>query len=420
MGETENKRYFLDLGGLTTLWGKIKASFADKTTTENSINSLNDDVNTLKTDVQTLNNDVGNLELNVLAIAPREVNYYNEAIEASKELAIGTTINIKYSETSAEDPTPSGYFTGVYIVTGVGEIKYLSTSVGDTDASDITALGERVNTLEDTVITSAQIIDENGNQLDQSFSVNDNVLLIAYDDTLDVNTNSVKALTHRAIARKFKDIESSLTQIPKFKVAVVDELPKKDISLTTIYLLRNSKDYTDNLFTEYIYVESIKDDPSTEVDESKFIWEKLGEQTLLVSDIITKDDLDNAINIALSDYAKTADIKLFIQTENNNLKLDILGTVENNYATKSALNDISKNVKDISDNLANYLTIENASTTYLTLTDAENTYLSKTDANNSGWLTEDEVLTSIQYGTIGEEIVITDELIDEMITNSNN
>lgn len=415
----ENQKYFLDLVGLTKLWGKIKSSFADKEQTQTSIDNINISIEGLDERIQVVDNDVNNLETTVLTIAPREVNYYTEAIEASKELAVGTTINVKYPDTSADDPTPSGYSAGIYIVVGSGEIKYVSTSDGDADASDITALGNRVDSLESTVVKSAQVIDENGNQLGQAFSVTENILLIAHDDVFDINTDSVKSLTHRAVAAKFKDIENSLTQIPKFKISVVDELPTNNISLSTIYLLRNADTYSNNLFTEYIYVESVKDDPSTtEVNESKFVWEKLGEQTLVVDDIVTKDDLNNTLSIALLDYAKTTDVKAFIQEANENLKIEILGAVEETYATKEELNALAEDIESITGGLDDYLTKEEAAITYLTQTDAADTYLTQTDAAQKGWVTESDILTSIQSGNIGNAIVITEEQIENMIAEN--
>jgi hypothetical protein len=415
----DTQKYFLDLVGLTKLWGKIKASFADKEQTQTSIDNINVNIQSLDERIQVVDNDVNNLEATVLTIAPREVNYYYEAIEASKELAVGTPINVKSPDTSADDPTPSGYSTGIYMVVGSGVIKYISTSDGDADASDITKLGERITSLEDTVVKSAEIIDEHGTQLGQSFSVIDNVLLIAHDDEFDINTDSVKALTHRAVAAKFKDIENSLTQIPKFKVAVVDELPTNNISLSTIYLLRNADSYSNNLFTEYIYVETVKDNPeTTDVNESKFEWEKLGEQTLVVDDIITKDELDNALNIALLDYAKTNDVKELIKTTNENLKVEILGVVEDTYATKDALDELAKDIENITGGLDGYLTKEEASITYLTQTDAADTYLTKIDAEQKGWVTESDILTSIQSGNIGNAIVITEEQIENMIAEN--
>lgn len=415
----ENQKYFLDLVGLTKLWNKIKTTFADKAETETSIGNINNDLSGIHDSIELINTDVEAIELTVSTIAPREVDYYSEAVALSRELVVGTTIKVNKAETSAEDETPSGYSAGIYIVTGPGEIRYISTSEGDADASDITAIGNRVDALEETVVKSAEIVDENGTQLGHSFSVNDNVLLIAHDDTFDINSESVKALTHRAVAAKFKNIENSLTQIPKFKVAVVDELPTDEISLSTIYLLRNSNVSDNNLFTEYIYVETVKDNPeTTDVDESQYAWEKLGEQTLVIEDIVTQNQLNNAISTALSEYSKTADIQSMISEASNNIKIDVLKTVEETYATIESVEDIVKDIEGITGDLGNYLTKEDAALTYLTQTDAQDIYFSKTDAEQSGWMTEDDVLTSIQSGNIGNAIVITEEQIENMIAEN--
>lgn len=415
----DTQKYFLDLVGLTKLWGKIKASFADKEQTQSSIDNINANIDSLDERIEIIDNDVNNLETTVLTIAPREVNYYSEAIEASKELAVGTPINVKLPDTSTDDPTPSGYSTGIYMVTAPGEIKYISTSDGNADASDITALGNRVETLENSVVKSAEIVDENGTQLGQSFSVADNVLLVAHDDTFDINSESVKALTHRAVAAKFRNIENSLTQIPKFKVAVVDELPTDEISLSTIYLVRNNNVSDNNLFTEYIYVETVKDNPeTTDVNESQYAWEKLGEQTLVIEDIVTQNQLNNAINTALAEYSKTADIQDMISEANSNLKIDILKTVEETYATIDSVEELAKDIEAVTGDLSKYLTKDDAAVTYLTQNDAANTYLTKVDADNKGWLTEDDVLTSIQSGNIGNAIVITEEQIENMIAEN--
>ena len=411
-------KYFLDLVGLTALWNKIKATFADKEQTQSSIDNINSNITDLDTRLQVVDSEVNDLETTVLTIAPREVNYYADAVEASKSLAVGTTIKVNYPETSAEDETPSGYSTGIYIVTGVGEIKYLSTSDGDADASDITAIGNRVDQLESSVIKSATIIDENGDDLGTTFSVVDNVLLIAHDDEFDINSESVKALTHRAVAAKFRNIESSLTKIPKFKISVVDELPTSEISLSTIYLLRNADTTTNNLFTEYIYVELTADNPETPEAESSYGWEKLGEQTLVVEDIVTNDQLNQTLSLALAEYAKTADVQTLITNATNDIKLNILQTVEETYATKAEVEEISKEIENITLDLDKYLTKDDAANNYLTIVDAADTYLSKEQADQKGWVTEDDILNSIQTGRIGEVIIITEEQIEQMIVDN--
>lgn len=426
----DTQKYFLDLVGLTKLWGKIKSTFADKEQTNASIGVLNANVESLDTRIELVDSDVTNLENTVLTIAPREVDYYSEAVELSKSLSVGTNIKVNKSETSVDDSTPSGYSTGIYIVVDSGVIEYISTSDGSTDDSGITELGERVQNLEETVIKSAEIVDEDGKQLGHTYSVNNNVLLVSHDDTFNINSESVKSLTHRAIAAKFRDLENVISGIPKFKISVVDELPdpaKGDvISLYTIYLLRNTPvnsdavEATENLFTEYIYVESVKDNPETEENESKYVWEKLGEQTLVIDNFVTQNQLNSALSNALSEYSKTVDIEKMIYDADANLKIEILSSVEETYATIETVEELAKDIENVTGDLTKYLTKNEADITYLSKNDAADIYFTKENAENSGWMTENEILVSIQEGAIGETIRITDEQIDEMIAAANN
>ena len=64
---------------------------------------------------------------------------------------------------------------------------------------------------------------------------------------------------------------------PKFSIKVVDELPTKNISETTIYLLKTG-DEEDNMYSEYIYVNND--------------WELLGTQKLDLSNFYNKDEID--------------------------------------------------------------------------------------------------------------------------------
>lgn len=71
------------------------------------------------------------------------------------------------------------------------------------------------------------------------------------------------------------EVDSRVSAIPKFAILVVDALPTSDISNTTIYLLKTGSE-TNNLYTEYIYVDSK--------------WETLGTQKMDMSDYLTKTD----------------------------------------------------------------------------------------------------------------------------------
>lgn len=76
------------------------------------------------------------------------------------------------------------------------------------------------------------------------------------------------------------EMRDALELIPKFGIAVVDALPTEDISDTTIYLVTTGNE-TDNLYTEYIYVDSK--------------WEMLGTQKMDLSGYATKVELDEAL-----------------------------------------------------------------------------------------------------------------------------
>lgn len=60
------------------------------------------------------------------------------------------------------------------------------------------------------------------------------------------------------------EVNSLISLIPKFQIKVVQSLPTKNISATTIYLVKTSNDGSD-IFTEYIFADSK--------------WEKLGSQS---------------------------------------------------------------------------------------------------------------------------------------------
>lgn len=67
--------------------------------------------------------------------------------------------------------------------------------------------------------------------------------------------------------------KTELSAVPKFKIEVVEALPTSNIGAATIYLQKTGNE-TDNLYTEYIYVNSK--------------WEKLGTQKLDLSGYQTK------------------------------------------------------------------------------------------------------------------------------------
>lgn len=112
---------------------------------------------------------------------------------------------------------------------------------------------------------------------------------------LTVMTNTVNDLVNyytKSETYTQAEVDNLISAIPKFAIKVVDALPTTDISNSTVYLLRTSETETGNLYTEYIYAE---------VSTGTYQWEKLGTQTLDLSDYVTTDEL----NAALTGYVTT-------------------------------------------------------------------------------------------------------------------
>ena len=74
--------------------------------------------------------------------------------------------------------------------------------------------------------------------------------------------------------------KSEVSAIPKFKIEVVSSLPVTGES-ATVYLVTTGSQ-TNNLYTEYIYVNNI--------------WEKLGEQSVDLTDYALKSDITSGVN----------------------------------------------------------------------------------------------------------------------------
>lgn len=82
-----------------------------------------------------------------------------------------------------------------------------------------------------------------------------------------------------------EEVDNMISAIPKFAIAVVNALPIEDISTTTVYLVPNNSGETSNLYDEYIYTTQ---------------WEKLGTQTVDLSDYPTNEEMNDAIDAAIN------------------------------------------------------------------------------------------------------------------------
>lgn len=95
---------------------------------------------------------------------------------------------------------------------------------------------------------------------------------------ITLGSSTITPLTsHQSLSNYYTktEVDGKVSAIPKFAISVVTELPTSDISTTTIYLLKTGSE-TNNLYTEYIYVNSK--------------WETLGTQKMDMSDYLTKTD----------------------------------------------------------------------------------------------------------------------------------
>ena len=82
------------------------------------------------------------------------------------------------------------------------------------------------------------------------------------------------------------EIDNKLSAIPKFSIQPVEQLPTLNISETTVYLLKTG-DETNNLYTEYIYVDGK--------------WEYLGKQTIDLSGYALKTEIPTKLSSLTND-----------------------------------------------------------------------------------------------------------------------
>lgn len=135
---------------------------------------------------------------------------------------------------------------------------------------------------------------------------------------ITLGASSITPLTnHQSLANYYtkSEVNSQISSIPKFAIAVVTDLPTSNISNTTIYLKKTGDD-TQNLYTEYIYVNSK--------------WEQLGTQKLDLSGYLTKTDASNTYlgKTATATKAKADD-------NGNNIRGTYLkGTISYNNTTR--------------------------------------------------------------------------------------
>lgn len=159
------------------------------------------------------------------------------------------------------------------------------------------------------------------------------------------------------------EVDSLVSQIPKFGIQVVESLPVDNISESTVYLVK-SGDEDKNLYTEYIYVNSQ--------------WETLGEQSVDLSDYATKEEVN-----AVSSKVDTVDGK--IPTNVSELTNDAnYITAEANVASATKL-ETARNINGVAFDGTQDITIE------------DNTKLPLAGGNVTGPIVSTSTITATQF-----------------------
>ena len=410
---TIERKFFLDWEGVKTLWSKINSTFANKEAVDESINTLNSGINTVRGELQALdiavNTRIDGVDGLIETFMPREFPTYTDAVNGAKMLAPGTVIKVETDSQLVDEegnliPDASGAYpvftAGLYIVLDPesGLIEKVSTASGTGTGGNIEELAASLSQLNEAAVKTAVIVDENGNTL-STVTKESNTLIFKVDNEFKVNSESVNAITHRAVAAMFGTLSDQITQIPKFKISVVDRLPETGVSTSTIYLLKNDDPTSNNLYTEYIYV----------VTGSHGDWEKLGEQSLVIDDYATKQYVEQQLNTALADVVYKADMSAAISTA----KGEVLAEVADKYITKIEVEKFLDQ-DELDEALSYYYTKDETDSKFLTKDLADANYVKYPDIED--FITESDVIASIQVGNIGEAIRITDEQINSLIS----
>lgn len=173
-----------------------------------------------------------------------------------------------------------------------------------------------------TANTKARHIHENASIID-SFDVN----YAKTRPTFNGDTLATQGDVTTRVAEHKQEVLNLLSSVPKFAVAVVDELPAENISNTTIYLIRELET-ENNLYTEYIYINDA--------------WECLGSQSVDadLSNYAKIDDVPNNKEL-LERFSET--LGDFYGVSYNGVQLvNIYHLLE--YATKKELNNAISNI----------------------------------------------------------------------------
>ena len=125
---------------------------------------------------------------------------------------------------------------------------------------------------------------------------------------LTIMTNSVNDLVNyykKTETYTKTEVDNLIDVIGGGKFEVVESLPTEDINLKAIYLVAKVTSETSNVYDEYVYINSA--------------WEKIGDTQIDLSDYITADDLEDALENKLdAQEISQADFEALSQAEKDN------------------------------------------------------------------------------------------------------
>ena len=332
------------------------------------------------------------------------VNTYADALALATSDNIGQLIYVKtttykkgdeYTDNKDEaDVNEAGeaieFTAGPYVVTGAGAVAKLGTTSASGDiAGDVEALKGDVNTLKaeslkgvrvdnvllpvsedktvnielagfaksadleaplaklDAIEANAQVnVIETINVAGSQLVPTDKAVSIVFDASYDASTTSENALQHKAIVAVIEDLRGKISEIPKFRIEVVEALPETGEN-AVVYLVKETGEETSNLYEEYIWTGSA--------------FELLGRQELDLTDYVTSGELESAlepyattesVNSTLEAYVTDASLKAdYLDASTVNGYLD--GKVDKvdgySLVADSSIALISTNADDIAD-----------------------------------------------------------------------
>ena len=225
------------------------------------------------------------------------VNVYEGSEEETGETTyvtdiVSDTITFEKSGNVYKAEIPNKYVTGIRYDEKTGIIEFLGRtengiekviSVIDlpidkgTLGYDDTEIKKAIEKLQKEKANASEVLDENEikSLIDENVPKktsqleNDNQFINRVVDDLVNYYKKTETYTKT-------EINNLISAIPKFNILVVESLPTSDISLTTVYLLKENED-GGNLYTEYIYANGS--------------WEILGSQKIDLTGYVKQSDI---------------------------------------------------------------------------------------------------------------------------------